>query len=147
MLDRLHPARGSRRRPKRSGRGPGSGTGKTAGRGEKGQGHRSPGRGRPARFEGGQMPLVRRLPKRGFHNWNRQLVAIVNTRSLSAFGDGATIDAAVLAGRGLIRSASGLVKLLGDGNVPKKLTVRVHRISAGARKKVEDAGGSVEIVT
>ncbi len=93
------------------------------------------------------MPLVRRLPKRGFHNWNRQLVAIVNTRSLSAFGDGATIDAAVLAGRGLIRSASGLVKLLGDGDVPKKLTVRVHRISAGARKKVEDAGGSVEIVT
>jgi large subunit ribosomal protein L15 len=146
MLDRLKPRRGSRRPAKRVGRGPGSGLHKTAGRGEKGQGKRSPGRETPFYFEGGQMPLVRRLPKRGFHNKFRTTYRIVNVGSLGAFGDGANVDPASLEARGLIRHGRQGVKLLGEGEVPKGLTVSVHKISAGARKKIEEAGGTVVVI-
>jgi large subunit ribosomal protein L15 len=120
--------------------------GKTAGRGEKGQGKRSAGSARPARFEGGQMPLVRRLPKRGFHSPNRREFQIVNLAALSAFGDSASVDVEALISRGLIRRGSAPVKLLGEGEAPRKLTIRVHRVSAGARQRVEAAGGSIEIL-
>ncbi len=146
MLDRLTPRPGARRRPKRVGRGPGSGWNKTAGRGEKGQGKRSPGRETPLYFEGGQMPITRRLPKRGFHSRNRVECRVVNVGTLSAFGDGATVDMEALVARGLISRRGGKVKILGQGEAPKKLAVKVHRVSAGARKKIEEAGGSVELV-
>jgi len=146
MLDRLAPRPGARRPPKRVGRGPGSGLNKTAGRGEKGQGKRSAGREVPFHFEGGQMPLARRLPKRGFHNIFRKVYQVVNVGGLAAFGDGASIDPESLAARGLINAKSGDVKLLGEGEAPKNLTVKVHKASASARKKIEAAGGSVEVV-
>jgi large subunit ribosomal protein L15 len=110
MLDRLQPRPGSRRRPKRVGRGPGSGQPKTAGRGEKGQGKRSPGRETPYQFEGGQMPLVRRLPKRGFHNLGRTEYHVLNVGALSALGDGARVDPAALAERGLVPRRAGKVE-------------------------------------
>ena len=144
MLDRLQPHPGSHRPPKRVGRGPGSGLNKTAGRGEKGQGKRSPGREVPFGFEGGQMPLARRLPKRGFHNRTRKVFQVVNLASLAAFGEGATVDLEALVGKGLIRRRGGSVKILGEGEAPKNLTIRVHAASATARKKIEDAGGKVE---
>jgi large subunit ribosomal protein L15 len=146
MLDRLSPRHGSRRPAKRVGRGPGSGTGKTAGRGVKGQGKRSPGRETPFHFEGGQMPLARRLPKRGFHNKFSKQYRIVNVRSLSAFGEGATVDPVSLEKRGLIAHGKDDVKLLAEGDAPKNLKVSVHKVSAAARKKIEDAGGSVELL-
>jgi large subunit ribosomal protein L15 len=146
MLDRLKPNPGSKRDRKRLGRGPGSGRGKTATHGVKGQGSR--GTGHPVRqgFEGGQMPLNMRLPKKGFTNHFRKDVEIVNLAALSAFGDGETVDIAALAARGLIRGKGALVKVLGNGDAPKNLSVKVNRISAGARQKVEAAGGSVELV-
>lgn len=147
MLDRLNPKSGSRHRPKRVGRGPGSGIGKTSGRGVKGQGKRSPGRETPIFFEGGQMPLTRRLPKRGFRSLFRETVEIVNVGRLAVFGDGATVDAEALAARGLIRRPDRKVKLLAEGEAPKNLTVRVHRASAAARQKLEAAGGTVEILS
>jgi large subunit ribosomal protein L15 len=112
----------------------------------KGQGKRSAGRQTPVWFEGGQMPLARRLPKRGFTNIHRKRVEIVNLRDLEKFGDGATIDVAFLVERGLVRGRGAEIKLLGDGDAPQKLTVKVHRASASARRKVEEAGGTVEIV-
>ncbi len=144
MLDRLQPHPGSRHAPKRVGRGPGSGLNKTAGRGEKGQGKRSPGREVPFGFEGGQMPLARRLPKRGFHNRSRKIFQVVNLGSLAAVGEGATVDLEALASKGLIRRRGGSVKILGEGEAPRNLTVRVHAASATARKKIEDNGGKVE---
>ena len=147
MLDRLSPRPGARHRAKRVGRGPGSGVGKTAGRGVKGQGTRSAGRPTPAAFEGGQMPLVRRLPKRGFTNIHRKDVDVLNVGALAALGDGATVDVETLAKKGLIPGKAKIVKLLGEGDAPKNLTVRLHRISAGARQKVEAAGGTVELVS
>ncbi len=144
MLDRLQPHPGSRRAPKRVGRGPGSGQNKTAGRGEKGQGKRSPGREVPFFFEGGQMPITRRLPKRGFHNRSRVVHQVVNVGALSVFGEGAVVDPAALAARGLVKARGGPIKLLGEGEAPKNLSVTVHAASAGARQKVEAAGGSVE---
>jgi large subunit ribosomal protein L15 len=146
MLDRLSPRPGAQHRAKRVGRGPGSGIGKTAGRGIKGQGKRSAGRETPRWFEGGQMPLARRVPKRGFTNIHRKPVETLNVRALAAFDDGATVDPEALAQRGLIRGQAGIVKVLGEGEISTKLTVRVHRISAGARTKIEAAGGSVEII-
>lgn len=145
MLERLQPSPGSRRPPKRVGRGPGSGLNKTAGRGEKGQGKRSPGREVPFYFEGGQMPLARRLPKRGFHNRNREVFQVVNVGTLAAFGDGATVDLDALVARGMVGRKGGRVKLLAQGDAPSKLTVRVHAASAAARRKVEEAGGKVEV--
>ena len=146
MLDRLQPRPGSRRPPKRAGRGPGSGLHKTAGRGVKGQGHRSAGRETPLHFEGGQMPLTRRVPKRGFFNRNHKTFRIVNVGMLGVLGDGATVDAEALEKHGLIQRRGGLVKLLGEGDAPKNLTVKVSRASKGARKKIEDAGGTLELV-
>jgi len=146
MLDRLKPSPGSRKKRKRIGRGPGSGHGKTSTRGVKGQGKRSDGRPVRRSFEGGQMPLNMRLPKKGFTNFFRKQVEIVNLSALeAAFSDGATIDEAALVARGLIRG--GLeVKVLGDGEPPRNLNVKVNRISAAARQKLEAAGGSVELV-
>ena len=146
MLDRLQPRKGAKQAPKRVGRGPGSGVGKTSGRGEKGQGHRSAGRATRIQFEGGQMPLVQRLPKRGFFSRHRKTFQIVNLASLASFGDGATVDRDSLASKGLVNPKGAAVKILGEGEAPRKLTVRIARISAGARKKIEEAGGSVEIV-
>lgn len=146
MLDRLQPKPGSRQRPKRVGRGPGSGRGKTSTRGMKGQGKRSAGRETPVWFEGGQMPLSRRLPKRGFHNQHSVVAEIVNTGALSIFDEGATVDVEALVVRGLIRGSGAPVKLLADGDAPRNLTIRVHRASRSAREKVEGAGGSVELV-
>ncbi len=146
MLERLKPRPGAKRPKKRVGRGPGSGMGKTATRGEKGQGKRSPGRETPFWFEGGQMPLVRRLPKRGFYNPFRKHYRVVNVGALSAFGEGATIDVEALEKKGLVRHSKDPVKLLGEGDAPKGLTLKVNGASAGARSKVEQAGGTVEIV-
>jgi large subunit ribosomal protein L15 len=146
MLDSLRPKNGSTHRRKRVGRGPGSGTGRYSGRGTKGQGKRSAGRETPFHFEGGQMPLARRLPKRGFHNKFRVEVEIVNLGDLARLGDGSTIDVDSLAKSGLIRDKGAPVKVLGNGDAPSNLTVKVHRISAGARQKIEAAGGSVELL-
>ena len=146
MLDRLQPQPGARHRRKRVGRGPGSGHRKTSGRGHKGQGKRSPGRETPRYFEGGQMPLVRRLPKRGFHSLSRETVEIVNVGSLEGFEAGARIDAQSLFARGLVRGSGAPIKLLGDGEAPKGVIVVVQRISESARRKIEAAGGTVEIV-
>ncbi len=139
-LHDLSPAKGSRRAPKRIGRGPGSGTGKTAGRGHKGQKSRS-GYSRRLGFEGGQMPLIRRVPKRGFTNIFRKEVAIVNLRDLVGF-DGEVTPEALLE-KGLVRRGLA-VKILGDGDVSSPLTVKAHRFSRSAREKIEAAGGSCE---
>jgi large subunit ribosomal protein L15 len=146
MLDRLQPRPGARHRRKRVGRGPGSGQHKTSGRGVKGQGKRSSGRETPAYFEGGQMPLVRRTPKRGFSPPAREGAAVVNVGALGGFGEGAKVDVETLAARGLVPPGVK-VKLLGDGEVPRGLVVRVHRASASARAKVEQAGGTLEILS
>lgn len=146
MLDRLAPRPGAKRPAKRVGRGPGSGTHKTSGRGMKGQGHRSPGRETPLAFEGGQMPLVRRLPKRGFHNRDKVTYQIVNVGALAGFEAGTTLDPAALAARGLIRPKGGPVKVLAEGEAPKNLKLTVHRASSAARRKIEEAGGSVELI-
>jgi large subunit ribosomal protein L15 len=146
MLDRLTPRPGARQKKKRVGRGPGTGLQKTSGRGTKGQGKRSPGRETPFQFEGGQMPLTRRIPKRGFTNIHRVPHAIVNVGDLAAFGEGATVDPAALLARGRVKKASLRVKLLGEGDAPARATVRVHAASASAKSKIEAAGGSVEIL-
>ncbi len=146
MLDRLAPPKGATSSAKRVGRGPGSGTGKTAGRGVKGQGKRSPGRETPFWFEGGQMPLVRRLPKRGFFNRDRVEFQIVNVGALSVFKAGSTVDTEALLAHGLIRRKGGGVKILAQGDAPKKLVLKVQRVSGSARKKIEEAGGSVELI-
>jgi large subunit ribosomal protein L15 len=112
----------------------------------KGQGKRSAGRQTPVWFEGGQMPLVRRLPKRGFTNIHRKRVEIVNLRDLARFGEGVTIDVAFLAKSGLVPDSGAQVKLLGDGDAPQGVTIKVHRASTSARRKVEEAGGTVEIL-
>jgi large subunit ribosomal protein L15 len=144
-LSNLSPARGSRKSRKRIGRGPGSGHGKTSGRGHKGRGARSGGNTHPS-FEGGQMPLQRRLPKRGFRNPFRREFSVVNLNRLeAAFEGGAVIDAAVLAERGLVRA--GLpVKVLGQGELSKALTVKAHAFSASARERITAAGGSAEVI-
>ena len=145
MIHEITQQAGKYKSRKRVGRGHGSGHGKTCGRGHKGAGSRSGYTRRPA-FEGGQMPLFRRLPKRGFTNIFRKEVEIVNVGALAAFGDGATVDVAALKERGLIRGSGAAVKLLGEGEAPKNLTVKLDRVSAGARTKIESAGGSVELV-
>jgi large subunit ribosomal protein L15 len=145
-LEDLRPAPGSTKKRKRIGRGPGSGHGKTSGKGHKGLNARSGGGARPG-FEGGQMPLYRRLPKRGFLPYGGKTeFAIVNVGDLSArFAAGSVVDPETLVVSGLIRkSGRGAVKVLGDGDVAHALTVRVHKISEGAKQKLEAAGGRVE---
>jgi len=145
MLDRLAPRPGARQKHRRP-RGTGCGFGKTAGRGTKGQGKRKGGRETPAYFEGGQMPIVRRIPKRGFRPRNRVEAEVVNVGALAAFGEGATVDPTTLASRGLIPGSGAPVKLLAEGDAPARLTVKVHRASAAAKQKIEAAGGQVEIL-
>jgi large subunit ribosomal protein L15 len=146
-LDELRPAPGAVVRRKRVGRGPGSGHGKTSTKGNKGHKARSGG-GKTNGFEGGQMPLYRRLPKRGFlPHGGKTEYAVVNLKSLGAFASGAIVDPDGLVKAGLIkRAARGRVKLLGEGAVPHALTVRVHAISESAKTKIEDQGGRVEVL-
>lgn len=145
-LNKLSPIPGSKKNRKRVGRGPGSGLGKTAGRGQKGQKSRSGGGVHP-RFEGGQMPLHMRLPKRGFHNKFAKHIAEVNVGDLEErFEAGHVVDVEALTTAGLITKLGDGVKLLGKGTLSKALTVRVHRISKGARAQVEAAGGTVELL-
>jgi large subunit ribosomal protein L15 len=143
-LNNLKPKKGARHAKKRVGRGPGSGHGKTSGRGEKGQKSRS-GFSRSLGFEGGQMPLHRRLPKRGFTNIFKKEHAVVNVSYLERFDNGATVDEAALREAGLVkgRHAAG-IKVLGDGKLSKKLTVHAAKFSASARKQIEAAGGTCQ---
>jgi len=146
MLDRLKPARGSRRPRKRVGRGIGCGSAKTSGRGTKGAGARAGRKHKPHR-EGGQIPLIMRLPKRGFTNPMAAGEAqIVNVNALARFKKGTEVDAAALAEAGLVHSASAPVKVLGEGALEAALKVRVTAVSSSARAKIEAAGGSVELV-
>lgn len=145
-LNRLKPPKGAKHAKKRVGRGPGSGLGRTAGRGEKGQQSRS-GYSRKRGFEGGQMPLHRRIPKRGFHNPFRVEYAIVNLDTLGdVFDGGSEVSPEVLRERGLVRDARLKVKILGRGELAKALTVRAHKFSGSAAKKIADAGGSVNVI-
>lgn len=142
-LSNLSPHPGSRKPKKRLGRGPGTGHGKTSGRGHKGFKSRS-GSGIKPGFEGGQMPLQRRLPKRGFTNIFKKQIAIVNVRDIDKFDTGSLIDRDSLLAAGLIGKSDKLVKILGDGDVTKTYKVSVDMISESARKKIEAAGGTVE---
>lgn len=142
-LHELSPAKGSKHAKKRVGRGPGSGLGKTAGRGEKGQKSRSGYRHRPG-FEGGQMPLIRRIPKRGFTNPFKQPAQVVNVRHLTILKEGVEVTPDTLFGAGLIRRPDHPVKLLGMGDLQRKLVVKGVSVSASARAKIEQAGGTIE---
>ncbi|RUM88435.1 MAG: 50S ribosomal protein L15 [Thermodesulfatator sp.] len=145
-LANLRPFAGSKHREKRVGRGPGSGHGKTSCRGQKGQRARSGG-GVPPWFEGGQMPLLRRLPKRGFKNPFRVEYKVVNVREIAQrFAQGAVVDPEALREAGLVKGRRVRVKLLGEGEIDFAVTVRVHAVSKSAREKIERAGGRVEIV-
>ena len=144
-LSRLKPPTGATKKRKRKGRGPGSGTGKTCGKGQKGQKSRSGG-GVPPGFEGGQMPIHRRLPKRGFNNIFRVEYSIVNVGQLDRFEEGAVVDQQALVDAGIARNLRSPVKLLGNGELSKKLTLKVHKTSASAKSKIEAAGGSVEVI-
>jgi len=143
-LSNLSPHPGSRKARKRVGRGPGSGRGKTAAKGHKGQKARSGGTVKPG-FEGGQMPLQRRLPKRGFNNIFKKQYAVVNVQDLEQFDAGARVDRESLVAKGLIGKNDALVKVLGKGELKKSLTVAVDKVSDGARQKIEAASGSVEV--
>ncbi len=143
-LGNLSPKKGSNRDKKRVGRGPGSGHGKTATRGHKGSKSRS-GYGTRPGFEGGQMPLQRRLPKRGFTNIFRTEYDIVQVRDLESFESGSRVDREALVKAGLINKKSALVKVLANGELSKSLTVAVDKVSSGAKKKIEAAGGTVEV--
>lgn len=144
-LDELKPAEGSKFTRKRVGRGIGSGTGKTSGKGHKGQNARSGGGVRPG-FEGGQMPLYRRLPKRGFNNiFAKQYVAI-NVSELERFEDGTTVTAELLKESGVVSKTLDGIKVLGRGELTKKLEVKVAKFSASAAEKIEKAGGKAEVI-
>ena len=144
-LHELSPAPGSVQDSWRKGRGPGSGNGKTAGKGHKGQNARSGGGVRPG-FEGGQIPLYRKLPKRGFYNQFSTKYAIVNVEALNVFEDGATVNLAALIEKGIIRKAYDGLKVLGNGDITKKLTVEATVFSATAKEKIEAAGGKTEVI-
>jgi large subunit ribosomal protein L15 len=144
-LNELSPAAGSAKAAWRKGRGPGSGNGKTAGKGHKGQNARSGGGVRPG-FEGGQLPLYRKLPKRGFTNIFATKYAIVNVEKLNAFEDGAVVDLEALLEKKIIRKELDGLKVLGNGEITKKLTVKAAIFSASAKEKIEAAGGKVEVV-
>lgn len=143
ILEKLKPAEGSRKKRKRVGRGPGSGHGKTACKGHKGQNARA-GRGTKAGFEGGQMPLQRRLPKRGFRNPFREKVAIIHLKDLNRFEKDAIVDPDLLTASGLCKKGE-TIKLLSDGELKHPLTIRVHKASQAALQKVEAASGKVEV--
>lgn len=144
-LSNLKPALGSTKTRKRLGRGPGSGLGKTSGKGHKGQNARSGG-GVKAGFEGGQMPLQRRLPKRGFESLNKKIYALVKLRDLEQFEAGSTIDLEALAKAGLVKRLGDGIKVLADGELTKALTVCAHKFSKAAIEKIEKAGGKAEVI-
>ena len=144
-LDELQPAEGSKFSAKRVGRGIGSGNGKTAGKGHKGQKARS-GHGMRPGFEGGQMPLQRRIPKRGFNNIFAEEWAAINLSALEVFEDGATVDAAALADKGIVKKANLPIKVLGNGKLTKKLTVKLNAFSASAAEIINSVGGKAEVI-
>ncbi|MCA9617979.1 MAG: 50S ribosomal protein L15 [Myxococcales bacterium] len=146
ILSKLKPPAGSKKKKFRVGRGVGSGNGKTAGRGQKGQGARS-GTGGRLHFEGGQIPIYRRLPKRGFKNILRDVVVNVNVGQLEAFDAGTEVTVEALRERGLVKGQFDALKVLGDGELSKKLTVKAHAFSASAAAKIEKAGGTAEVVS
>jgi large subunit ribosomal protein L15 len=146
ILSRLRAPVGAVQKKKRVGRGPGSGLGKTAGRGQKGQKARQPGNIHKLHFEGGQMPLNRRLPKVGFNSLFRTNLAPINVKTLELFEAGTTVDEAALRARGLVKGRWDGVKILGTGELTKKLTVKAEGFSASARTKIEGVGGTVEVV-
>ncbi len=144
-LHELSPVEGSKKSAKRIGRGHGSGQGKTAGKGHKGQKARA-GKGMRVGFEGGQMPLQRRIPKRGFNNIFAKKVVSVNVGTLNKFEDGAVVDVAALVEAGVVKNSFDSVKILSNGNLTKKLTVKVSAYSEAAKAKIEAAGGKAEVV-
>lgn len=143
-LNDLAPGPGANRPRKRIGRGPGSGQGKTSGKGHKGQNARTGGGVRPG-YEGGQMPIHRRLPKRGFTNPTRKEVAVINIRDLNRFDRESIVDDVALMQSGLIKGPLDGIKLLGQGEIKHPLTVKVNAVSKAAREKIEGAGGTVEV--
>ena len=143
-LSNLRPAEGSKHNSFRRGRGHGSGNGKTAGKGHKGQKARS-GRTRPG-FEGGQMPLYRRIPKRGFKNFNAKEIVAINVSALEVFDNGATVDVDTLIERGIVKNPRDGVKILGHGDFTKRLTVKANAFSASAKEKIEALGGTAEVM-
>ncbi|WP_044895210.1 50S ribosomal protein L15 [Bacillus alveayuensis] len=144
-LHELQPAPGSRKERNRVGRGIGSGNGKTSGRGQKGQKARSGG-GVRLGFEGGQTPLFRRLPKRGFTNIHRKEYAIVNLDALNRFEDGTEVTPELLLETGVVSKLKAGVKILGNGQIEKKLTVKAHKFSSAAKEAIEAAGGKTEVI-
>ena len=144
-LHELSPAFGSTKESKRIGRGHGSGHGKTSGKGHKGQKARSGGGVRPG-FEGGQMPLQRRIPKRGFNNIFAKNVVAINLNSLNAFEDGAVVDAAALIKAGIVKRDFDILKVLANGKLTKKITVKANAFSESAKQKIEEAGGKAEVI-
>ncbi len=144
-LHELAPAVGSTKESKRIGRGHGSGNGKTAGKGHKGQKARA-GHGMRPGFEGGQMPLQRRVPKRGFNNIFAEEVIAINVAALEVFEDGATVDAAALMEKGIIKKSNKAIKVLGNGKLTKKLTVNLNAFSAAAAEKINAVGGKAEVI-
>ena len=144
-MHELAPAFGSTKESKRIGRGHGSRQGKTAGKGHKGQKARA-GRGIRAGFEGGQMPLQRRVPKRGFNNIFAEEWTAINVAALNVFEDGTVVDAAALAQKGIIKKANLPIKVLGNGNLTKKLEVKLNAYSASAAEKINAAGGKAEVI-
>lgn len=144
-LHELKPAEGSTKNSKRKGRGTATGQGKTAGRGQDGQNSRSGGGTRPG-FEGGQMPLYRRIPKRGFTNIFKKQWSVVNVEDLNKFEDNTVITPEMLMENGLIKKVLDGVKVLGDGKVEKKITVQAHKFSKSAVEKIESAGGKAEVI-
>jgi len=146
ILSRLSPPEGAVHRKKRKGRGPGSGLGKTSGKGMKGQKARSPGNFQMLGFEGGQTPIYRRLPKYGFNNILSKKVATLNVGDLSRFDAGTTVTIETLREARLVRGTCDSVKVLGNGELDKKLTVQVNAFSKGAKEKIEKAGGTAEVI-
>lgn len=144
-LHELSPVEGSKKEVKRIGRGHGSGWGKTAGKGHKGQKARS-GKGMRVGFEGGQMPLQRRIPKRGFNNIFAKKVVAINVGTLNKFEDGAVVDIAALTEKGIVKNSFDSVKILSNGTLTKKLTVKANAFSEGAKAKIEAAGGKTEVI-
>jgi large subunit ribosomal protein L15 len=145
MLNELKPVPGARHSRKRIGRGTGSGHGKTAGKGNKGQNARSGGGVRPG-FEGGQIPLFQRLPKRGFKNINRKEYAIVNLCDLNQFDNGTVVTPDLLIDAKIIKEIKSGVKILGCGTLEKKLTIKAHKFSASASEEIKKAGGTAEVI-
>lgn len=144
-LHELHPAKGSRKNRHRVGRGNGSGSGKTSGRGQKGQNSRSGGGVRPG-FEGGQMPLIQRIPKRGFKNPTKKDYATVNIEALNRFKEGTEVTPELLMETRLVRKEKSGIKVLGSGELNVALTVKAHKFSTSAKEAIEKAGGNVEVI-